>query len=111
MNDHFLQTGNNQPNIPLDTVPPCYSVSSNNSDGAYVRAKPDTNSTFYKYAYNGYQLTLNCWVYGVWADGNYSTNVWYAVPVPNNNSGLIGYINASLVNPVPVFPPPCPFTP
>ncbi len=109
-NDHFLQTGTNQPNIPVAGVPPCYGVSSNYSDGANVRALPDGYSENLARAYNGYQLTVDCWVYGDWFYGNSLSNIWFQVAVPDDKYGGVGYINASLVNPLPKFPPPCPST-
>jgi hypothetical protein len=116
VSDHFLSTGNNLPNIPVAGVPTCLSlfgyvygyVSSSTSDGANVRAQPDINSQFYAYASNGYQLTISCWVYGGWADGNYWSNIWFYVPVPDDNHGLFGFVNASVISPVLQFPPTCP---
>ena len=108
VDDHFLVTGTDEPNTPLDNVPPCDSVSANNSIGTGVFAAPTNNIQSYTTAWNGYQFTLNCWVYGDWYNG---TNVWFYVPVPGDKYGGTGYVNASVISPIPVFPPPCPFTP
>lgn len=103
VNDHFLNTGTNQPNIPVAGIPICGYVSSS-SGAAHVRAQPDVNSALYATAPNGYRLTIYCWVDGGWADGNYWTNRWFQVAVPYWQYGGVGYIHASLVAPQPTLP-------
>lgn len=100
VNDHFLNTGTNQPDIPVNDVNPCpkdpYVWS--NSGIAYVRAQPEDSMYYEPVLYNSYPLALmNCWVDGGWAEGDYWTNRWFYLPVPEDNIGTWGYINASVV--------------
>jgi hypothetical protein len=81
-----------------------YGTVSSNTGGAYVRAQPDPNSAYYAYAYNGYRLTMYCWVDAAWAYGNYWTNRWFQVQVPGWQYGGVGYITASLVANQPPLP-------
>ena len=99
VNDHFLDTGTNQPNIPVDGVSPCpdspYVWS--NSGIAYVRAQPGDSMYYEPVLYNDYPLALVCWVDGGWAQGDYWTNRWFYLPVPGDTVGTYGFINASVV--------------
>lgn len=99
VNDHFLNTGTNQPNIPVAGVPVCpeHPYVSSNTGLAYIRAQPGDSMFYEPTVYNGYPLALICWVDGGWMDGNYWTNRWFQVQVPYDKVGTTGYINASVV--------------
>ena len=102
VNDHFLNTGTNQPNIPVAGVIPCplYPYVWSTTGIAYVRALPAENSAYYEpVLYNPYSLPqLGCWVDGGWAQGNYWTNRWFYLPMPGQGyDNISSFINASLV--------------
>jgi hypothetical protein len=69
-----------------------------NSGGAYIRAKPNTNSMSYGYFRNGTGLYLYCYTDAQWAYGNHWSNRWFRVNVPSYRYGSPeAYIHASLV--------------
>lgn len=75
-----------------------YAHVQSNSGGAYIRAKPTTDSMFYAYVGNGTQVYLYCWVDDQWATGNYRTNRWFQSNVPTYQYGSPeAYIHASLI--------------
>ena len=101
VNDHFLNTGTNQPNIPVNNVKPCpkYPYIWSNSGTANIRALPEGDSTVLDppALMNEEQIGPFCWLDGGWAQGNYWTNRWFQVPIYDTFQAYHGYINASLV--------------
>lgn len=81
--------------IPQPTTSNTYSAIAQ-GDGA-VRALPNVNSEYYGTTTGGTSIMIYCWVDGGWGDGNYWTNRWFNTQVPNDRTGLTGFINASLV--------------
>ena len=79
-----------------------YGTVSSHTGYAYVRAVP--GGAWLATAWNGYTLTMYCWVDSVWAYGNYWTNRWFQVAVPGWRYGGVGYIHASLVANQPALP-------
>jgi uncharacterized protein YraI len=81
-----------------------YGTVSSNSGLAYIRAAPTTNSGAVGTAWNGYRLTMYCWIDGAWAYGNYWTNRWFDVAAPPGSWQNSGFIHASLVANQPILP-------
>jgi hypothetical protein len=98
VNDHFLNTGTNQPDIPVNGVDPCPAepyIWSHTSDGANVRSLPEDSSPK-GYLDNDSFLNIDCWIDGGWMTGDYRSNIWFhnqpVMPGPPS-----GYIHASLI--------------
>lgn len=69
-----------------------------NSGGAWIRARPTTNTYAYAYVNNYTGLYLYCYTDAQWTHGNYWTNRWFMVNVPTYRYGSPeAYIHASLV--------------
>lgn len=97
VNDHFLNTGTNQPNIPVNGVIPCPQdpyIWSHTSDGANLRSLPEDSLPF-DYLNNDSSLNLDCWIDGGWMTGDYSSNIWFHLQ--DMFTGPSGYIHASLI--------------
>jgi hypothetical protein len=97
VNDHFLNTGTNQPNIPVNGVDPCPQdpyIWSHTSDGANLRSLPE-DSFPYGYLGNGTSLNIDCWIDGGWMTGDYRSNIWFHFQ--DMFTGPSGYIHASLI--------------
>ncbi len=97
INDHFLNTGTNQPNIPVNGVDPCPQdpyIWSHTSDGANLRSLPE-DSFPYSYIGNGTPLNIDCWIDGGWMTGDYRSNIWFHFQ--DMFTGPSGYIHASLI--------------
>ena len=104
INDHFLNTGTNQPNIPVKDVMSCPQdpfVWSHTSTGANLRSLPEDTSPYgyldqNDYLDNGYGRSIDCWIAGGWMTGDYRSNIWYHVQ-PQLTAGGAGYIHASVI--------------
>ena len=101
VNNYFLNTGTNQPNIPINGVKACpkdpYVWS--NTGTANIRALPEDNSTILDppSPANSTQIGPFCWLDGAWANGNYWTNRWFQVQTADEFDAFHGYIHASLL--------------
>ncbi|HKV58012.1 MAG TPA: hypothetical protein VJO32_07010 [Ktedonobacteraceae bacterium] len=102
VNNYFLNTGTNQPNIPVNNVIACpkYPYVWSNTGTANIRALPEDNSTILDppSPANSTQIETFCWLDGAWASSdNYPTNRWFQVPIYYTSQAYHGYIHASLL--------------
>src|SRR6266567_5481837 len=92
VNDHFLDTGTNQPNIPVNGVITCPEdpfVWTRTGRGGYVLYAPE-KSMVYEELWYPHSVKLSCWVDGGWVKGDYWTNRWFYLPV--DTYGTWGFI-------------------